>query len=147
MVHVPGGFDLLRGHVGGGAETCARYGERGRRVCAGEFGQAEVGDLRGAGAIKEDVLRFDVAVEHAFLVRVLKRVAELGHQSEGFAGGESARALHLAERDAVHIVHEQPAERRDEVARCTVYRGLCESAYLKSSRADSQSPCPPTQPT
>ena len=47
-----------------------------------QLGDAEVGDLHLAARIQENVLRLDVAVDDAVIVRVLQRLADLRHDGE-----------------------------------------------------------------
>ena len=91
LPHPAGG--LLGRHRGGCAEDGA--GHRGVAVVAA--GEAEVGEVRGARGVEEDVRRFDVAVEDAAGVEVMDgsgdlddEVNRLGHRQRPVAeaGGE-----------------------------------------------------------
>ena len=61
-------------HVVGRAEHAPRDGDAGR---AEHTGDAEVGQLRLTPVGEQDVGRLDVAVDHAVVVRVLQRAADL----------------------------------------------------------------------
>ena len=50
------------------------------------LGQPEVGDVRPALVVEQDVGRLEVAVEDAPLVRVVHRGGDLGHQPRGGPG-------------------------------------------------------------
>ena len=75
-----------------------------------EFGDAEVHQLHAALRIEQDVLRLDVAVQHALLVGVLQRVANLRHDRERLLRRETARPHRLAQVHAIHKLHEQVEE-------------------------------------
>jgi len=49
-------------------------------------GQAEIRDLHPALLVQQHVLGLDVAVDDAFVVRKLERLADLRNDLEGFAG-------------------------------------------------------------
>ena len=86
---------LLRGHVGGRAEDGSGCRRRNARP-AHYFGEAEVGEVRLAGGIDDDVGRLDVAVQHAAPVRVVHGANNLAHQPDG-GGLVLAQAGLLAE--------------------------------------------------
>jgi hypothetical protein len=111
VVHGAGLLDLLRGHVVRRAEARAARGERraAGRV-ADQLGDAEVGDLHAALRVEEEVFRLDVAVEHAALVGVLERLADLRHHRERLGGREAAGVHRLPQVHAVHVLHEQVRE-------------------------------------
>ena len=94
---------LLGRHVGERADDVAGARER---LVAGEVGDAEVGELgdaaRPSGRVgDEHVLRLDVAVHDAALVRVLERVAEREPDRAARRGRSAApSALELVERAA-----------------------------------------------
>ena len=74
-----------------------------QRVLAGEVGDAEVGQLRGAaaraGLVGHDhVLRLDVAVDHAAVVRVGQRVGEREPDPDDVAVGQRGVGLELGQR-------------------------------------------------
>ena len=108
LVHILRALQLLRGHVVGRPNGRAAGGELGRRLCvADQLGDAEVGDLHPAAGIEQDVLRLDVAMENAFVVRILQRLANPGHQGQGLGRCEPARLHGLAQVDPIHILHHQ----------------------------------------
>ena len=53
-----------------------------------DLGQAEIGDVRFAVGVDEDVLGFDVAVDDAVLVGIMEGVGDRGTKTRGVAGGE-----------------------------------------------------------
>ena len=73
--------------------------------------QAEVGDLHPALLVQQDVLRLDVAVDHAVVVGVLQRLADLRHDGQGFLGRELAGVQQPAQVHAVDELHEEVVER------------------------------------
>ena len=111
VVDFPRLADLFGRHVVERAHDLCVAGERGV-LGAGlkQLGQTEVGDLHMAGAVEEDVVGLDVAVDHALVVGVLERVANLGHHAERLGGCELAGFLRLAEVHAVHVFHDEVKE-------------------------------------
>lgn len=59
---------LFRGYLAGGAQDWARMGHLGVQVSP--FGEAEIGDARFVLFVDQNVVRLDVAVQHALAVRV-----------------------------------------------------------------------------
>ncbi len=111
MIHGLRFLDLLGGHVVHGAERCAGGGERHIGMfLAHELGDAEVGDLHAALRVEQDVLGLDVAVENAFLVRELKRLANLRHDGQRLRGREPSGLHGLAQIHAIHVFHHQIVE-------------------------------------
>ena len=76
-------FRLLRAHVGGRADDLFVSGKKRfvrQRHCLRRLGDAEINDLRHRHAIverDEDVGRLDVAMDDAFLMRMLDGMANL----------------------------------------------------------------------
>jgi hypothetical protein len=72
------GVDLLGGHVLHGAHELPDIGLEGgdRQIGIGDAGDAEVDDLRIAGRIDEDVLRFQITVHDAAVMRVVHCIAD-----------------------------------------------------------------------
>jgi cell division protein FtsW (lipid II flippase) len=69
---------------------------------------AEVGNLRHAGLVHEDVLRLDIAVHHAPFVGVLQRCGHLHPVANRLCLGQTTLRLEeLAQRVAVHVLHDQ----------------------------------------
>ena len=67
----------------GSADHRLLLGERGPRgFGANKLGDAKVGDLHPALLVEQDVLRLDVAVDDALLVRELQRLANLRHNGQ-----------------------------------------------------------------
>ena len=103
-VVVTGG--LLGGHVGRGAEQ-AGVGRQGqaRLVRQDRLGQAEVHDARLAVGGDQDVRGFQVAVDHAALVRVLHGAAHRLHELEDLHLGELVLVDVVVEAYAVDELH------------------------------------------
>lgn len=100
------GQGLFRAHVAQRAEKIARQGQAGVVLHAG---QAEVGDPDVPPRVEEQVRRFDVAVDHPHLVRVLQRLGDL-HAEPGrgiavlaAAGGGPGRGKGAAGGDIFHL--------------------------------------------
>jgi len=72
--------------------------------------QSEVGDLRPALAIEQDVFRFDVAMHNAQLVGAFQRFAELGDNGQRFARRETAIGNHVAQGGSLDKLHEQKVQ-------------------------------------
>jgi hypothetical protein len=104
----------FRRHVGRRPDQAPRRGQarRGRRS-AHEPGDAEIGDLRAAAGLEEDVLRLDVAVLHVVGAEVVNRDdARVGEarQRLGLAL-ESLRELLLADESLGQELHgDEPIE-------------------------------------
>ena len=110
---------LLGCHVGEGADDVAGAGER---LIPGEVGDAEVRQLGHAGGAArgvgdEHVLRLDVAVHDAALVRVRERAAQGEADPQHVAVGEQPLGAEFVDRAAVD-------ELGDEVARRVVLAGV-----------------------
>lgn len=104
-------LELLGRHVVRCAEGCAGAGESdGTFFFTDDFGDAEVGDLHASAGVEEDVFGLDIAVEDAFLVGVLKCVADFWDDGEGFGGGEFAHAHGLAKVEAIDEFHDEVIE-------------------------------------
>jgi hypothetical protein len=105
-------LDLLRGHVGRGAELRAALREQHRvaGVFIDDLGDAEVGDLHAALRIEQDVLRFDVAMQHALRVGELQRIADGRDDVQRLLRRETARAHGLAQVHAIDVFHDEIAE-------------------------------------
>ena len=90
MVGAGVGGGLLRRHVGGRAERAADLrdgGVRGIGARGGDgFRDAEVAD-DGAATGEEHVVRLDVAVHDAVLVRVGQRFGDVAQDADGLADG------------------------------------------------------------
>lgn len=101
---------LLGGHVRGRADARGRRAHAGDRralsEALGELGHAEVGDLGPAVARDHDVVRLEVAVDDARVVRARQSVRDLRHQLDP-RGHAAAFALPLGERLAVDQLHGQ----------------------------------------
>jgi hypothetical protein len=76
VVDFAGVFHLFRGDIGGGAESDAALRHE-QQFVDHDLGQSEVGDLHFPFSVDQDVVRFDVAMDDPFPVRVGERVAHL----------------------------------------------------------------------
>ena len=99
---------LLRAHVGCGAHRDTGAGQR-RSFRASsllhQLRDPEVGH-QGVTAGQEDVLRLDIAMDHAVFVRVLQRVADLGRDADGVVDREWSVATEpLPQRLSFHVFH------------------------------------------
>ena len=126
MIHLARRLNLLRRHVLRRAHDTACVGQFGgravllRRLPAladrqvsptiipnNNLRQTKIRHLHAATAVQQNILRLDVAVDDALVVRELQRVADLRHDGQRLAGGNAFLRQQLAERDAVHKFHEQ----------------------------------------
>ena len=97
---------LLRRHVRDGAGNRPRTRRRGRRlkrraVLLQEFRQTEISQLGVAAPRDKDVLRLDVAVEDARLVRERQPVADAGQQLDDLPPRACAVVQPVPQRAAV----------------------------------------------
>ena len=107
-VHVWRFLDLLGCHVVRGADDLLGLGQRGRFGFAPQdFGDAEVHDLHPAPRIEENVFRFDVAVDDAFVVGELERLADLRDDQKRLARGEFACLLQLPQVQPLYVFHDE----------------------------------------
>ena len=106
MIHVWISRSLFGSHVGGRAEGDAQRRKRRRsRGVADGLGDAEVGD-HGMVARYENVVRLDVAMDDAVVVRVCQRLGDVAHDPYGVAYGQLALARKLgAQRFALDEGH------------------------------------------
>ena len=124
VIHLARRGDLLRRHVIRRAQDAGRAVLlRGPNVWAdrqvsptrfgfNNFRQAKIRHLHAAPAIQQNVLRLDVAVDDALVVRKLERVANLRHDGQRLARGNAAAREQLPQVHAVHEFHEEEVERR-----------------------------------
>jgi len=75
-----------------------------------DFGEAKVSDFHAAFAVREHVLGFDVAVDNAFVVRLLQRVANLWNNLQRFTRREASGAFELAQDRTIHKFHDEKAQ-------------------------------------
>src|SRR5688572_18984401 len=66
---------LLGRHVGGSADYIA--GHRETSVLLEDFREAEIGDVRFARRVQDDVCRFDVAMKNTALMGIMDRTGDL----------------------------------------------------------------------
>ena len=94
---------LLGRHVVGRADDVAGHGELVRRR---DLGNAEIRDLGRAVPGDHDVGRFDVAMDDAFLVRIVERHGGLSQDAEHPLGRNGLRfRQHLVERRPIDVFH------------------------------------------
>ena len=72
-----------------------------------QFRDAEVGDFDPALLVEQDVLRLDVAVDHAVVVGVLQGLADLRDDGQGLLRRQLAGIQQPAEAQAVDELHEE----------------------------------------
>ena len=113
MIHFLWFFDLFRGHVLGGSDDAPGFGECGIGVAADDFGDAEVSNFYAAFFVDQDIFRFDITMDNAFVVGELEGLANLGNDLEGFARGKFARAFQLAEVQAIDEFHDDESQAVD----------------------------------
>ena len=82
---------LLGRHVVRRADDPPRFGQAG---ILERLGQSEVGDGHAPAAVDENVLRLQVAMNHALLVRRLQPFADLPEDVHGLRKGQPAFAAH-----------------------------------------------------
>ena len=71
---------------------------------------AEVGDLHPASFVQQQVLRLDVAMHDAVVMRELQRLADRRHDGQRLLRREAARLRCLSQIDAVDVLHQQEVE-------------------------------------
>ena len=71
------------------------------------FREAEVGDFHPAFFVQQNVFRFDVAVDDAFIVRELERGADLRNDFERLARRQFAGLFNLPQVRPVHVFHDE----------------------------------------
>ena len=122
-------LDLLGAHVGQRAHQLARSRLQGGDldIGSGSPGNAEIQHLRlTAGrplrfVDHQDVARFEVAMDHAFLMSMLDGIADSSHQFETLVYAEQAPAGVLDQRLALDEFHR---EKRLATAACVGFTGL-----------------------
>jgi hypothetical protein len=102
-------FHLLGRHVRGGADARSRSRDAGAESLADAFRQlrdAEVDDLRAAVGGDHDVVRLEIAMHDAGVVRFRQSLGDLRHHFDTLR--DAATAAHpLRERHAVDQLHRQ----------------------------------------
>ena len=112
VIHAARLLDLLRCHVGRGAELgpALRQHHPTVAVFIEDLGDAEVGDLHSALRIQQDVLRFDVAVQHALAVGILQSFTHHGNDVQRLLWREAPRAHGLPQVHTIDVFHGEEAE-------------------------------------
>ncbi len=112
MVHLLRICQLFRGYVLRCAERHFRLRQiRVLRPPARHFGKAEIGDLHPAFSVDQNIARFDVAMDDAFLMSVLQRVADFRHDGQRLFGRQGLPGLlHLPQIQAIHVFHDEVVE-------------------------------------
>ena len=92
---------MFRRHVGGRSAAYV-----GALELAGQSRQAEIGDEHVASAVEHDVGRFQIAVQHALLVRRGQSGAEAARDVEGLIGGQATDAAQQRRQVLpIHVFH------------------------------------------
>ena len=119
MVHGQRFLDLLRCHVMRRAHRVLGAGER---LLAGfiahHLRNAEVRNLHPARFVEQDVLRLDVAVDDALLMRVLQRLADFRHNRQRLFRRHFPGLQQLSQIQAVHKFHQQIVQLQDGRLAC-----------------------------
>ena len=119
MIRLRGVRRLLRRHVSRRAQHAVlrearriRHGSPGSGIEGGAHDprDAEVRDLYTACLIQQEVLRLDVAMHDAAVVRELQRLADRRHNGQRLRRREAARHHRLSQIDAVDVLHHQKIE-------------------------------------
>jgi hypothetical protein len=86
MIHQSGRFDLFGGNVMRGAHDRGgqRRASRALSVLCSQFGQAKIRDFNAPFFVKQNIRGLDVAMDDAFLVRILQGLANLKRDAPGF---------------------------------------------------------------
>ncbi len=82
-------------------------GGGGGRVGPNNLRQAKIRHLHATATIQQDVLRFDVAMDDALVVRELEGVADLRHDGQRLPRGDAPGVEELPQVHAVHELHEE----------------------------------------
>src|SRR5664279_88758 len=95
----------------GGAHHPLLPGERlDPAIRAQQFGDAKVRYLHAALFVEQDVLRLDVAVDNALLVRILERLADRRYYDQRLLWRQLAGLEQLAQAHPIHKLHQQVIE-------------------------------------
>ncbi len=78
-----------------------------RSTCPYKLRQSKVRHLHAAAAVQQDVLRLDVAVDDALVVRELERIANLGHNGQRLARAYATAGEQLSQVHPVHEFHDE----------------------------------------
>ena len=80
------------------------------RASTHNSGNAKVSDLHPALFVEQDVLRLDVAVDDAFIVRELERLANLRDDLQRLARRQFARLLQLSQVKSIDKLHDEEGQ-------------------------------------
>ena len=98
--------DLLRRHVGRRADRGSGGGQIG--IFFDRAGDSEIGQQRSAGdLVEEDVLRFDITMDHAATMRVGERAGDVAQHVFGFVRRHGASGQGRLEGHAGHELHHE----------------------------------------
>ena len=114
MVDGARSLHLFGGHVVQRTYDLTRAGQRERffelrvfSIRAQQFCQAKIGDLHASALVDENVLRLDVAVNDACVVRELQGVADLRDNRQRFGRRQSAGRERLPQVGPVDVFHDE----------------------------------------
>ncbi len=112
MIHELRALDLLRSHVMGCADDLRLAGQiRAATFAAHDLGDAEVGNFHPALFVEQDILRFDVAMDHAMLMGELERLTNFRHDGQCLLRLDSALSEQLAQARTIHVFHHEVVKR------------------------------------
>ena len=81
-----------------------------RAFRAQQLGDPEIRDLHPALFVEQDVLRLDVAVDDALLVRILERLADRRHDDQRLLRRQLPGLQQLPQAHPIHELHQQVIE-------------------------------------
>ena len=91
-------------------------------VASHQFRQTKIRHLHPSAAVEQDVLRLDVAMDDALVVRELERVANLRHDGQRLARRDASGVEQLSQVHAVHEFHQEVVKRLRAEGRLAIYR-------------------------
>ena len=110
MIHFLRLFDLFRRHVMRRADRPFRVRQHYVRLAPRDFGNAKIGNFHPPFFVQQNVLRLDVAMDDAFVMRELQRLANLRHDLQCFARLEFAGPLQLPQIQPIHKLHDEEGQ-------------------------------------
>jgi hypothetical protein len=132
--------NLFGRHVGRSAQQTTIGGHR-RLAAVVPLGQAEIGDMRPAGQVQNDIRRLQITMDDAVLVRVLYRLGQFRHQRGGDPYIESLALQTLLERFPLDVFGHQKTDAVIRMARIIQghdrrMRQRCRAACLAQKSTD-----------